>query len=154
MSVKPTLIQMLEEECNVNKVNIVRPTHHFVVELNNIIRSYPPIIGVSRYDQLGNHLGVQDYPMPYTVTDICSRCIKVAAAPNSIDSQQFIAEFKTAIAPFDQEVNAMLTRQVQIFIQYLVTTFQRFGWYDASQEAPHRFVGFCENTLDIELRSN
>ncbi len=134
--------------------NIVIATDIWVRGLNEILRSYPPVIGVSKYDNYGNHLGVQDYPMPYNITDISSRCIKVAAAPNSYDSQQFITELKAALAPFDSEVNTHLLRNIEAFVRYLVVMFTRFGWYDQNNEAPHRFVGFCDNTLDIELRSN
>lgn len=134
--------------------NIAIATDIWVRGLNEIIRSYPPVIGVSKYDVQGQHLGVFDYPMPYNITDICSRCIKVAAAPLSYDSQQFFEELKAALAPFDSEVNNHLIRNIDAFVRYLVVMFTRFGWYDQNKEAPHRFVGFCDNTLDIELRSN
>lgn len=137
-----------------NNTNIVIATDIFIRGLNEIIRSYPPSIGISKYDTTGNFLGQQEYPMPYNITDLSSRCIKVAAAPNSYDSRQFITELKTALAPFDQEVNGILIRSIEAFVRYLIVMFTRFGWYDQNQEAPHRFVGFCDNTLDIELRSN
>lgn len=134
-------------------MNFIIPTDYFVKVLNQTIMSYPPIINVPRYDENGRLIRHEQEVMPYNITDICSQCVKVAAAPNSDDGKIFIAEVRYNLRNFDREVNGILMQEITRFLNYLIQLFRQRGWYDSFGTAPQRFVGFTTGTLDIELRS-
>lgn len=133
--------------------NFVIPTDYFVKSINQIIMSYPPVITVPCYDATGALIRHTQEPMPYNITDVCSRCIKAAAAPQSDDGKTFLAEVRYNLRNFDREVNTMLVEEITRFLNYLVQLFRQRAWYDSSGIAPQRFVGFTTGQLDIELRS-
>lgn len=137
-----------------NPTNYIIPTDFFVKSVNQIIMSYPPVIEVPVYDARGVLMRHDQDPMPYNITDVCSRCVKAAAAPASGDTQMFLNEVRYNLRNFNREVNGMLIDEITRFINYLVQIFRQRGWYDSFGTAPHRFVGFTAGSLDIELRSN
>lgn len=136
-----------------NPTNFIIPTDYFVKVINQTIMSYPPTINVPCYDAVGVLIRHEQDAMPYNITDICSRCVKVAAAPQTDDGKNYIAEIRYNLRNFDREVNGILIHEITRFLNYLVQLFRQRGWYDSFGTAPQRFVGFTSGTLDIELRS-
>lgn len=119
--------------------NIIMPTNFHILQIQHTLMGFPPNVG--------------PYGFPYTLEDITSKCVKLAANPSPEEVKYGFDEIKANITVFGQEYVNQLMEHLRLFVQFLVQTFRRFGWYSADGSSPFRFVGFTDGSFDIEVRS-
>lgn len=125
------------------------PTTQHVLPIQQLISSYPPVLSVPVYSHSGQPISQSNIMFPYTVDDICSRCMRIAAAPRHPDASLYLEELRVNLAHYDPNMNQELLRVVRALATALTSMFAARSWYDNEYTAPHRFVGFLDGTFDM-----